>query len=103
MSDAASAAATVSPSSASISRPSKPNRTGEPVGRMSGCFRRMAKGLQWGWQWEHRQTSYLLPRHTGEDTGGGEPQRRSLYEKDHHDLKSACTRPLPAPSLPSPV
>ena len=46
MSDAASAAAMVSPSSASISRPSKLRRTGEPVGRMSGCFRRMAKGLQ---------------------------------------------------------
>ena len=46
MSAAASAAAMVSPGSASISRPSKRRRTGGPVGRMSGCFRRMAKGLQ---------------------------------------------------------
>src|SRR5882672_5707587 len=40
MSEAASAAAMFSPSSASISRPSKLRRTGAPAGRMSWCFRR---------------------------------------------------------------
>ena len=43
MPDAASAAAIVSPWIASISRPSKEIRMGAPVGRMSGCFRRMQK------------------------------------------------------------
>ena len=47
MSAAARAAAMVSPVSASISAPSKRRRTGAPAGRMFGCFRRMADGLQW--------------------------------------------------------
>ena len=54
--------ATVSPGSASISRPSKLMRTGGPAGRMSGCFRRMAKGLQWTPEVRHEEVSRHLHR-----------------------------------------
>ena len=93
-SDAASAAAMVSPSSASISRPSKRKPTGEPVGRMSGCFRRMAKGLQWA--------SFLCPPPS---YGGGyrESRRGDLKMEEIMIWKLADTQSValpPSPTLP---
>ncbi len=62
MSAAASAAAMVSPVSASISAPSNRMRTGAPAGRVLGCFRRMAKGLQWLQGVRHEEVSRHLYR-----------------------------------------